>query len=323
MDKERRIPLISIVICTHNRVDLVHNAIASLLEQDILPGKSEFIIVDNASTDHTHEVVEKFMVDHPNIQYVYEPIIGLSFARNHGWQVARSDYVAYLDDDSLVSPHWLMKALEIIANQSPLAFGGPFYPFYITPKPAWYKDEYGSYVKAKQACFTDDESFITGGNMCIRREVLEKEHGFPEELGMKGNKFSYGEETFLFRRLVTQYGKCLYFDPEFFIYHLVRPEKMHFLTLMQMRFASGRDYHYAILANGGNKNGILWRGKSCPSFLSKLKHSRNYFPPGSSRNGRKSVYLQQYLYEMIFRVSFYVGVGYSSIRISLKRIMKT
>ena len=52
--------LLSIIICTHNRVDLLDDAIQSVLVQDYPRELYELIVVDNASTDHTHQTVEKF-----------------------------------------------------------------------------------------------------------------------------------------------------------------------------------------------------------------------------------------------------------------------
>jgi glucosyl-dolichyl phosphate glucuronosyltransferase len=270
--------------------------------------------VDNASSDATPQIAKELMAQYPNIRYVLETNLGLSRARNRGWQEAQGQYVAYLDDDAKVPPHWLKKALEIIALQSPLAFGGPFYPFYLTPKPDWYKDEYGSYVKATQACFTDNEAFLTGGNMCIRREVFIQQQGFPVELGMNGTQLSYAEETFLFRHLVNQYGKCLYFDPEFFIYHLVRPEKMRLSYAAYVFFASGRDYYSAVLANTYNEGKLIYKYKAILLFFRQILLLLGHLILFPFRDKQKVIYIQQYIYEVIYQDFFLLSVWYSSIK---------
>lgn len=72
---------ISAIICTHNRDQYLAAAIDSLLAQTL--HDIEVIVVDNASTDTTAEVVQMRLSD-PRLRYVYEPTLGLSIARNTG-----------------------------------------------------------------------------------------------------------------------------------------------------------------------------------------------------------------------------------------------
>jgi glycosyltransferase involved in cell wall biosynthesis len=74
-------PDVSAIICTHNREEYLGEAIDSLLRQDF--GNYEVIIVDNASSDRTRELVETRLKS-PQLNYVYEPTMGLSVARNTG-----------------------------------------------------------------------------------------------------------------------------------------------------------------------------------------------------------------------------------------------
>ena len=69
-------PLISAIICTHNRDAYLGAAIDSLLEQDFT-GEFEVIVVDNGSIDQTRAIVEK-KLSNPLLKYIWEPNIGLS-----------------------------------------------------------------------------------------------------------------------------------------------------------------------------------------------------------------------------------------------------
>ena len=91
--------LISVVICTYNRAALLANLLENLSAQSIDPSTYEIIIVDNNSLDQTRNVVEAFATSHGNVSYGFEACQGLSWARNHGYRIARGEYVAYLDDD--------------------------------------------------------------------------------------------------------------------------------------------------------------------------------------------------------------------------------
>ncbi|MGB5916428.1 MAG: glycosyltransferase family A protein, partial [Phormidesmis sp.] len=98
------VPLISAIICTHNREQYLGAAIDSLLAQTL--DCYEIIVVDNASTDAT-AAIAKSRVDsaannaaNTKVRYIYEPTLGLSVARNRGAKEAQGEILAYLDDDA-------------------------------------------------------------------------------------------------------------------------------------------------------------------------------------------------------------------------------
>lgn len=102
---------ISVVVCTFNRADILPLALQSLCEQTPHHDQTEIIVVDNNSPDNTRQVVDEFIEKYPNIRYCFEPIQGLSHARNRGWREARGEYVGYLDDDAKAPPEWLHSAI--------------------------------------------------------------------------------------------------------------------------------------------------------------------------------------------------------------------
>jgi len=242
----------SIVICTHNREDLLPVALKSACEQSADPQTFEVVVVDNNSTDGTRDIVNRFREQFPNVQYYFEPKTGLSHARNCGWQNARGSYVAYIDDDCTLPPHWLTVARRIVNQFSPGAFGGPALPLFNEPSPPWFKESYSS-RKLESGSFANS-SQLRGHNMVIRRSLLADIQGFDPNLGMKGKKIAYGEETRFFERVVKEYpDETLYFDPDFFLYHLVRTEKMTLPWLMRGFFAKGRYSYLTLHENNGRQ----------------------------------------------------------------------
>ena len=126
----------------------------------------------------------------------------------------RGETVGFLDDDAKVPPEWLRVAQEICQIFGPATFGGPYCAFYLSPKPAWYKDEYGSWVQGAQARCIGENEYLVGGNIFIRRAILEVLGGFDPSFGMKGNLIRYGEETALIEKIRHQQeDNCLYYDP--------------------------------------------------------------------------------------------------------------
>ncbi len=95
-------PLFSVVIPIYNRAHLVGRAISSVLAQSCQ--EFEIILVDDGSTDNLRSTL-KFIED-PRIRLICQPNRGASAARNHGIDLARGKFVAFLDsDDAFLSHH--------------------------------------------------------------------------------------------------------------------------------------------------------------------------------------------------------------------------
>lgn len=105
MNSDTQSPVVSVVISTHNRAHLLPRAISSVLSQTYRD--FELIIVDDASTDNTAEVVAGFHDE--RIKYIrHDANKGGPAARNTGIHAARGQYIALLDDDD----EWLPVKLE-------------------------------------------------------------------------------------------------------------------------------------------------------------------------------------------------------------------
>ena len=100
---------VSVVIATRNRAEWLRDTLNSVARQSRCP--DEVVVVDNASTDRTREVVLSF-ADQLNIRYVHEPRRGIPYARNTAVRSATGDIVAFIDDDCIASEDWL-KYIEI------------------------------------------------------------------------------------------------------------------------------------------------------------------------------------------------------------------
>lgn len=104
-------PLLSVVIPTWNRAQLVGDAIRSVLAQ----GAVEVIVVDDASTDATVELLESEFGDRIRLLRL-EHRRGPGGARNVGARVARGEFVAFLDSDDVWLPGKLDAELEVFAR---------------------------------------------------------------------------------------------------------------------------------------------------------------------------------------------------------------
>lgn len=106
-------PLLSVVIPTWNRAQLVREAIRSALVQR--EGEVEVVVVDDASTDATMELLEREFGDCVRVSRL-EHRRGPGGARNAGARLARGEFVAFLDSDDVWLPGKLDAELEVFAR---------------------------------------------------------------------------------------------------------------------------------------------------------------------------------------------------------------
>jgi glycosyltransferase involved in cell wall biosynthesis len=104
-------PKVSVIIPAYNNAEYLGETIQSVLDQTYT--NFEVIVVNDASPDHTPEVVAQF--DDPRVRYiVHEENRGLSAARNTGIRAADGELIALLDGDDLFHPEKLRMHVEFL-----------------------------------------------------------------------------------------------------------------------------------------------------------------------------------------------------------------
>ena len=107
-------PLVSTIIVTHNRKNLVIKAINSVLSQTYK--NIEFLVIDDASTDGTKELLEN-RTTKEDFSYIYicpEESKGGNYARNLGIKLSKGKYIAFLDDDDEWFPEKTSKQVDYL-----------------------------------------------------------------------------------------------------------------------------------------------------------------------------------------------------------------
>jgi glycosyltransferase involved in cell wall biosynthesis len=92
-------PLVSIVICCHNRRDYLKKTLESVFVQNYKP--VEIIVMDDGSTDGTQQMVSNYS---NKISYFWQESQGIAVARTEASQLAQGEYIAYQDDDDIMPP---------------------------------------------------------------------------------------------------------------------------------------------------------------------------------------------------------------------------
>ena len=238
---------LSIIICSYNRADYIGQALTSLYEQSAGMNNFEAIIVDNNSTDGTTDVYAKWRLVYPNGQFTYatETKQGASFARNKGAELAKGNWLCFMDDDAVATPNFVENILaHIKQHPSIVGFGGRIIPKYIPAEPKWMSyyvsSLVGNFDYAPIAKAFEKGKYPLESNMIVSKEIFETIAGFNNALpGVVGTLRIGGEGKELFYKILSL-GHTIYYDPSIVVYHVVEVKKLTAEYLYRVASGIGR-----------------------------------------------------------------------------------
>ncbi len=172
------LPLISVIIPAYNCQGTIVETLGSVFQQTY--SNMEVIVVNDGSTDGTLEILKNFQDS--RLQIVTQPNAGVSVSRNRGINLAKGDFIAFLDADDL----WLSNKLieQIMALQTaPHAAVAYSWTDYIDQAGNFLRNGYycnfqgNVHRRLLLGCFLE-----SGSNPLIRRSLLKTVGGFDESL---------------------------------------------------------------------------------------------------------------------------------------------
>lgn len=228
---------LSVVITTFNRLDLLKICLDSLRGQTAAPDAYEVIVVDNAGDPACVNLV----TDYP-ARYVHEQRTGHSHARNRGLREARSAWVLYFDDDTIIPPDLIQEFLTYLPRVTGAAFGGRFHHWYVNPPPTWLIQQQGiGSFPGHSTMFgvLPADEYLIGCFFGVKVDVVNSLGAFDPELGMKGKEVGWADEVELQYRLRT-HGHEVFYAPELVIEHLVQPWKCSLRGQLRFAYSHGK-----------------------------------------------------------------------------------
>lgn len=170
-------PLISVIICTHNpRRDYLAATLAGLRAQTLPTDQWEFLLIDNAS--ESERAPDADLGWHPEARLIREDKLGLTPARLRGIREAKGELLVFVDDDNILDPDYLETAQRIASEKTYLgSWSGQCRGTFDEEPPEWTRRYWGNLAIRE---FKEDrwsnlprlgETMPCGAGMCVRREV--------------------------------------------------------------------------------------------------------------------------------------------------------
>ncbi|MCI0714044.1 MAG: glycosyltransferase [Chloroflexi bacterium] len=254
--------LCSVCIATYHRPHLLARLLDSLLQQQLDPGTTlEIIVVDNDAQQSAKAVVEG--IDQPRFPIVYavEPRKNISHARNKCVQLARGEYILFIDDDETAGKTWVASMLDAVkTHEADGVFGRVISDFH-DETPEWMKSVYLFNIPTLQT--GSPARYFTVGNCLVKASLLKTEDGpFDKAYGIMG-----GEDMHLFSRL-RQQGKHFIYCYEGWVAEFVPPERTRVDWILKRAYRTGNLFGRRSIELADNR--LMMRGKILATGVVKM-----------------------------------------------------
>ncbi len=109
--------LISVIIPTYNRSNLLGNTLDSIINQTYT--NWECLVIDDGSTDYTEELMNLYVQKDSRVKFYHRPQErpkGGNAARNYGFELSQGEYIQWFDSDDLMVPTFLERKMKVIGE---------------------------------------------------------------------------------------------------------------------------------------------------------------------------------------------------------------
>lgn len=244
----RKHPTISVIMSVYNNEEYLSEAIESVLNQSYKD--FEFIITDDASTDRSREIIEKYAKKDSRIKILNnEKNIGLTKSLNNMIEISSGEYIARMDGDDICLPHRLEHQLQTFKSKDiQISFGDTILIDHYGKVlcHSWRPNKLSTILKLLKFKI---HNYIPHPTVMLRKEVFEK-------YGKYDTQFTTGQDEELWRRLLSKKVK---------FYYERKPLLMYRINPSSVRAKRGENYNYKIasilIANRHKKKSIKYFSK--------------------------------------------------------------
>lgn len=268
------LPSLTVVICTHNRSDLLLKTLESINNVQI-PQQADIaiLVVANACTDDTAKKLQEYQRQQTDnyllpFKFVEEAQPGKSYALNKALSLIKSGWICFIDDDHRVGENYFKSVIDaIVGHPDTTLFCGKIIPDWTGHEPAWLH-ETGAYKitpipipnfdLGDNPLVLSEKNFIPGGgNLIVNQNVFDKIGNFSNALGPTGHNLVGSEDTDLILRALDANEKLRYI-PAIVQYHYVDPLRFKLLHLVMMNFQRNRSITLSRCRESARVPNYLW-----------------------------------------------------------------
>lgn len=230
------LPRIDICVCTYRRPQLVETLRS--LQKLRLPADAEVavLVVDNdREPSAQHMVVEFARSSNLTLRYVHCPESNISIARNGGLDNSAARYLAFVDDDEIVTPGWILELLREIEATGAAAVLGPVTALYGPDAPVWMKQ---LSVHSTLPVWVDGaiRTGYTCNTLIDRHHPAVSARRFDPALGQSG-----GEDTKFFSEVFADGGQIVFANGAL-VHEDVPPGRASARWLLRRRYRMGQTH---------------------------------------------------------------------------------
>jgi glycosyltransferase involved in cell wall biosynthesis len=238
---------ISIVVPTRNRADVLGSSLASIASQRA-GADFEVIVVDNASSDGTGELLRAWADRDDRFRSLWEERLGRSCAMNAGISVAQGSLLLFTDDDVELAPGWVESFRRFFESHGDLVIAGGAIepaPPDLSAWPSWLSPasraadgpglDHGDDERA-----LDAHEFLWGASMAVPARVFERLGTWNETVGRRGDHRGTFEDIDFQQRLRTAGGSVWYL-PDARLRHRVPAVEVTPRRILMRAYRNGRN----------------------------------------------------------------------------------
>lgn len=291
-------PEITVAICTRNRIEGLERTVRSLAAQEY--PRVQILVVDNDPSDDATRDLAARLAGEIDLDYVVEPRRGLSWARNRAIEVARTEVVAWADDDEVCDRWWASEVARAFVEvpEAQAVTGLVAAAELQTETQLWFERYSGVWrgrgfrrgvfspaTRHLQSPLYPLPPFGAGANMSFRREAIQRIGRFDVALGA-GRATMAGEDTAALSMVMVDGGTVVY-QPTAVVHHSHRRD-LPALEKVMLGYGRGLSAYYASM--------VLRRPRVLPE-LARL--SRRALTDQLSNRGTRLTDLQGFPEELL------------------------
>jgi len=236
--------MISVLVSTYNGERTIGRFLLAISECEASGFDWELVVVNNASTDKTEEVIKTFFEKIP-LKLLRYDIRGKNRALNYGLEHAMGDLLVFTDDYVLPNRDWLVSIKRRADCHVDVdLFGGPILPCWEEEPPLWLESSVplGIAFALTSPDLKDgpvDPRRIWGPNMFVRRTVFDNGIKFNESVGPAPGQYVMGSETDFTSRAAAA-GHLTWWCPDVQVRHIIKAEQVRRDWLLKRAYRYGK-----------------------------------------------------------------------------------